>query len=350
MKLKAFVTTVLLTFVFLASGLSAKLTIIAEGKSDYIIAVSGQSQDSAKITEAAKLLQHTIVKSLGVSLPVVNESEVSGRPAIFLGKTTAARRAGIPLEDITGWDYRIRVVGSNVYLEREYMAASFGKAVEPMSAFFTTMHRRMEARQLLDRHETGNPDRRYRGYPFEMYPDDYLCHFFPPQVLQEMDRQLALAKQLVQSDEARARIELVEAEFRYLHCVASTYHLFRAYQVAPTQPLFDALEKQVTHYHQTYNWLYPKGQARYPGGYRKLRTPFSTGWPTGNQPLPKVPGPPFDWDFDRLNKTGELPLPILKPRIRGGQILNPFDKSTQPSANANSTINIDPETGAPEDQ
>ena len=41
-------------------------------------------------------------------------------------------------------------------LEREYMEAAFGEAAEPMAAFFTTMHRRMEARQLLDRHETGN--------------------------------------------------------------------------------------------------------------------------------------------------------------------------------------------------
>ena len=681
--MKVFLSTFLLTFAFQATSFSADLTIINDGKSDYVIAVSGQSKDPAKISEAAKLLQGTIAKSTGVRLPVVKESEVAGRTAIFLGKSKAADNTGLPLEYITGWGYRIKTVGKNIYLvgvedpahplipkkqgysgysgtynavtkfledqvgvrfvlpgemgihvpkqddltvdtsldvtwspsftfigrrvspysgnheydpyavanhffgryssdsktfwtggshtwnefvprekylesnpeyfalfkgnrdhhkrnilclsqpavhdllvtgvvkkfdegydkvmlgqadgyiecqcedcqaihpdigekiwithrkvaerlhklrpgkqvvllsyitttkppltfkkfpdnvvilnnryspayfkawesfptprmvfipdwlrrwprvppryavnlvrlwkannviavymgggldqpgcswglngpsyyvfgkamedpsldaddlEQEYMEASFGKAAEPMAAFFTTMHRRMEARQLLDRHETGNPDRRYRGYPFEMYPDDYHCHFFPPQVLQEIDRQLALAKELVRSKESRARIELVEAEFRYLHSVASTYHLFRAYQTAPIQPLFESLEKQVTHYHQTYDWLYPEGKVRYPGGYRKLRTPFSTGWPTGNQPLQKVPGPPFDWDFDGLRKSGELPRPLLKPRIRGGQLLKPYEGEAQHSGNTKGTIHIDPETGAPEDQ
>jgi hypothetical protein len=235
-------------------------------------------------------------------------------------------------------------------LEREYVEASFGAAAEPMAAFFAAMHRRMEARQLLDRHETGNPDRRYRGYPFEMYPSDYHAHFFPPQILNEMDRQLARAKDLVRTDEARARIELVEAEFRYVHSVASVYHFSRAYQVAPSWPLFDALEKQVDNYHQTYDWLYPEGEARNPGGYRKLRTPFGTGWPTGDKPLAKVGGPPFDWDFDELREKGELPRPVIEPRIRGGQLLKPYDGSDRRAGSTVGAVEIDPETGAPEDQ
>ena len=75
--------------------------------------------------------------------------------------------------------------------------------------------------------------RRYRGFPFEMYPDDYLCHFYPPQILNQMTQHLAHAKQLAQTDESHARINLVEAEFRYLHSVASVHHIFRAYHIAP---------------------------------------------------------------------------------------------------------------------
>ena len=240
-------------------------------------------------------------------------------------------------------------------LEREYMEASFGAAAEPMAAFFTAMHRRMEARQLLDRHETGNPDRRYRGYPFEMYPDDYHSHFFPPQILQEMDRQLTRAKALAQTDETRARIGLVDAEFRYLLGVASVHHLFRAYQIAPTRLLFDAVEKQVQNYRRTYDWLHREGKAINPGGYRKLRTPFNIGWPC-NRPLNKIGGPPFHhvppfhWDFEKLRQTGELPRPVLKPRIRGGQVLKPYNGTDHPTDGKDGTVKIDPETGAPEDQ
>lgn len=235
-------------------------------------------------------------------------------------------------------------------LEREYVEASFGAAAEPMAAFFTEMHRRMEVRQWFDRHETGNPDRRYRGFPFEMYPSDFHAHFFPPPILREMDRQLALARELVDTDEARARLELVEAEFRYLHSVAATYHVFRAYQVVPTRPLFDALAGQVENYHRTYDSLYPEGKALSPGGYRKLRTPFGIGWPSGNQRMEKVVGPPFDWDFAKLRESGELPNPILEPRIRGGQILEPYGRSEGSLGGGDGGVRIDPRTGAPEDQ
>lgn len=235
-------------------------------------------------------------------------------------------------------------------LEQEYVEASFGAAAEPMAAFFTEMHRRMEVRQGFDRHETGNPDRRYRGFPFEMYPSDYHAHFFPPPILREMDRQLALARELVDTDEALARLELVEAEFRYLHGVASTYHVLRAYQVAPTRPLFDALAGEVENYHRTYDSLYPDGKALSPGGYRKLRTPFGIGWPSGNRPMEKVVGPPFDWDFAKLRESGELPNPILDPRIRGGQILEPYGGSEGPADGGDGGVRIDPRTGAPEDQ
>ena len=241
-------------------------------------------------------------------------------------------------------------------LEREYIEASFGAAVEPMGVFFTTMHRRMEARQLLDRNDTGNPDRRYRGFPFEMYPDDYFCHFFPPQILNEMDQQLAKANQLAQTDETRARIELVEAEFRYLRSVASVYHLFRGYQVAPSLPLFDALGEQVSRYHQTWESLHPDDKAINPGGYRKLRTPFNIGWPC-NKPLPKIggppfkSGPPFDWDFAKIRESGDLPRPVIPARIRGGQVLKPYRADGAPGGfQTDGDVQIDPETGAPFDQ
>ncbi len=235
-------------------------------------------------------------------------------------------------------------------LEREFIEASFGAAAEPMGAFFRAMHRRMEARQLLDRHETGNPDRRYRGFPFEMYPDDYLCHFFPPQILNEMDRQLARAQERAQSDETRARIELVAAEFRYLQSVATVHHMFRAYQVAPSWTLFDALQKQVRGHAKIYDWLHPNGKALNPGGYRKLRTPFNIGWPC-NDALKKVTGPPFDWDFEKIRQSGDLPVPVIKPRIRGGQSLKPYESKGAPGNSKTDGNNPnDPETGAPFDQ
>ena len=164
-----------------------------------------------------------------------------------------------------------------------------------------------------------------------------------------MDRRLTLAKELAQTDETRARIELVEAEFRYLRSVASVYHVFRAYQAAPSRPLFDALEEQAANYQQTWDSLHPDGKAINPGGYRKLRTPFGTGWPT-NRPLLKIAGPPFNWDFEKIRGSGRLPRPVIPPRIRGGQLLKPYDGSARRAGSRAGAVEIDPETGAPEDQ
>ncbi|MDF1814690.1 MAG: DUF4838 domain-containing protein [Verrucomicrobiales bacterium] len=240
-------------------------------------------------------------------------------------------------------------------LEREYVEAAFGAAAEPMGRFFTAMHLRMEARQQLDRRETGNPDSRFRGFPFEMYPGDFHCHYFPPQILNKMVRELDLAFELAGSDEVRARLELTSAEFRYLRSVASVYHLFRAYQIAPTRPLLEALGDKVKQYHETYDWLYPDGKARTPGGDRKLRTPFNIGLTIGKKSLSKVPGPPFDWDFDELAKSGELPVPVIEPRLRGGMALKPYGRNQSGKGEviprpAGEEIRIDPETGAPFDQ
>lgn len=206
-------------------------------------------------------------------------------------------------------------------LEREYVAASFGKAAGPMSEFFTTMHRRLEVRELFDRRETGVPDRRYRGHPFEMLPGDYLCHFLAPAVLNRMSTSLDRA--LAEDEEVRARLELVKAEFRYLRSVASVYHVYRAYRVAPSWDLLKAVERQVYAHRETLDWLQPGGRAREPGGRRQLRTPYSTGWPV-NRRIEMLDTPPFNWDFDELTQKGKLPNVEVETRIRGGQALRPY--------------------------
>jgi len=208
-------------------------------------------------------------------------------------------------------------------LEREYVAASFGEAAGPMGEFFSTMHRRLEVRELFDRRETGVPDRRYRGYPFEMLPGDYVCHFFAPAILNKMSASLDRALALAEDGKVRARLELVEAEFRYLRSVASVHHVYRAYCVAPSWDLLKAVERQVHAHRQTLDWLQPGGRAREPGGRRQLRTPYSTGWPV-NRRIEMPDTPPFNWDFDELDQRRKLPNVEIEIRTRGGQALRPY--------------------------
>jgi hypothetical protein len=93
-----------------------ELVVVADGKSPYVIAVA-QEADKVRTSRAAAFLRSTIVEATGVALPVVPESEVrAGTPALYLGKSQAARHAGIAVDDVTGWSYHNRVVGKDIFL------------------------------------------------------------------------------------------------------------------------------------------------------------------------------------------------------------------------------------------
>jgi len=66
--------------------------------------------------------------------------------------------------------------------------------------------------------------------------------------------------------------------------------------------------------------------------------------------LTKIASPPFNWDFEKIRKSGELARPVMPARIRGGQFLKPYNGSDRRASRGSGTVEIDPETGAPEDQ
>ena len=95
---------------------AARLTVASGGKSPYAIVVPDDA-DQGRIAKAVKLLQDTVSKATGVKLPVVKESALKpGTPAIYLGESKAARRAGLPVDEVTGWSYLNRAVGNDIFL------------------------------------------------------------------------------------------------------------------------------------------------------------------------------------------------------------------------------------------
>lgn len=208
-------------------------------------------------------------------------------------------------------------------VEREFVTAAYGEAAGPMLDFFTTMHRRLEVRALFDRRDTGIPDRQYRGYPFASLPGDYLCHFFAPEIVRRMAASLDAALEVATEPPVKARLELVEAEFRYLEARASLAHSYRAYQAAPSWAALEMVEERVQKVREVLAWVQPDGEARNPGGVRQLRTPFSTGWPV-KRTLQWPDSAPFSWDFVAIRELGELPEVEVDLKVRGGQSLRPY--------------------------
>jgi hypothetical protein len=92
---------------------SAKLKLVENGKSQYVIATAG-NQIPAEIT-ASKELQAYISKSTGVTLPIIKESELkSGAPAIVVGQSSIARSAGIIPKGSEQWV--IKTIGNKLVL------------------------------------------------------------------------------------------------------------------------------------------------------------------------------------------------------------------------------------------
>lgn len=199
-------------------------------------------------------------------------------------------------------------------LEREFVEAAYGEVAGPMLSFFRTMHRRWEVVARFDRMEVG-VDRRYRGYPFDMNSSDMYGHFFSPEVLLTMQSALDRALERATDPLVRLRIELVEAEFRYVSSVATVHHLFRAYRLRPSWELLAALESAVMEHRDTVDWLSPNGR---PWSANALRAPFN------GVTLNVSSADPFGWDFAAIRKSGELPIVRLEHRTRGGDGLPPY--------------------------
>lgn len=95
------------------------LTLAEDGSSPYVIAYA-QGVGRSRVMVAAEALQMFLAESTGVTLPIVAESQVpSGKPAIYLGWSKAARRAGLSVETVTNWSYLNQVVGQDVFLVGE---------------------------------------------------------------------------------------------------------------------------------------------------------------------------------------------------------------------------------------
>lgn len=109
----------LMALLMMASPLRADITLIADGKSAYTIVVPDGEDPRQRVGKAARHLRDTINEATGVTLPIAKEADFTGGRAIYLSRTAAAQKAGVPLDKLTGWTHLLRAVGEDVYLVGE---------------------------------------------------------------------------------------------------------------------------------------------------------------------------------------------------------------------------------------
>jgi hypothetical protein len=150
-----------------------------------------------------------------------------------------------------------------------------------------------------------------------------------------MSNSLAKAKAMAADSKVKARLDLLEVEFRLLRNRAAVYHMYRAYCMAPGWETLNLVEDQVQAYRETLEWLKQNSKAR---AWKDLRRPFN-GNPYGMSFKPnKQESAPLNWDFNEIHAKGVLPAVDTSQQMKGGQGLAPYTSgnpargATQPQA------------------
>ena len=104
------------------------MTIAKNGKSNYkiVVAQNANKELNRFLLSSAKLLQKCLKDSSGASLPIIEGKYKGTAPAIFIGRSSAAKRDGINISALKGWTYIIKCDGKNIYL-LGYDAPRFAK-------------------------------------------------------------------------------------------------------------------------------------------------------------------------------------------------------------------------------
>ena len=97
----------------------AAVIVADKGKSDYQIVVPESCGDKTLdeyVTLGGKVIQTAVFKAAGVKLPLVTESKkLPGKPAIYVGNTKAAAKAGLLSKNFAAWEHAIVVKGKDIF-------------------------------------------------------------------------------------------------------------------------------------------------------------------------------------------------------------------------------------------
>ena len=106
-----------------AADAPTNLVLVAGGKANYALVVPDRPASAAKDywiyqgpREAAALMQQVVKESTGAELSLADESKAPPGPKVFIGKTLAAKAAGLNLEALAGIDCKLAVKDGNLFL------------------------------------------------------------------------------------------------------------------------------------------------------------------------------------------------------------------------------------------
>ncbi len=137
-------------------------------------------------------------------------------------------------------------------LVNEFCGAAFGKAAGAMLRFYDRLYHNIEL--YSEYLGTRCPGWSYRdiygrGHKYISDPFQLLGFLYTPELLENMEKDLAEAEKAADAPRVKARLLLVRREFDYLVHLANVVHLYRAFQIAPKisairDSLLDAIDQR----------------------------------------------------------------------------------------------------------
>lgn len=118
----------------------------------------------------------------------------------------------------------------------EFCGAAFGRSAPTMVSFYTQLYHGIEL--YANYLGTRDPAWTYRDINGRSRkhltdPLQFLGFLYTPNLLQALERDLAGAEKLAETDKIKQRLALVRREFEYLKTLAKVVHLYHAYQIQP---------------------------------------------------------------------------------------------------------------------
>jgi tetratricopeptide (TPR) repeat protein len=126
----------------------------------------------------------------------------------------------------------------------EYVSAAFGKSAPAMMGFYDQLYNSLEiySRYMATREDGWSfADMYGRNHKHLSSPESIIAFLYPVDLMEGMQKQLALAEKADLTPKVQTRLALVRAEFDYLKGVVNAVHLYNAYRISPDTASLDRL-------------------------------------------------------------------------------------------------------------
>ena len=186
-------------------------------------------------------------------------------------------------------------------LADEFYRAAYGRASSSMKYFFDALYKRL--------------DDRAGGSIIDVLPqsaEDHICHCFPPELVQGMERHLKIAFKRDSDPRVQARLRLVQREFEYLKNLSAIFAYYRAFRAEEDWEVFDLMAAEIDRRKTLIDSWYVEARRGSAAAWKMKMEDGFTFFGDAKKDYLMLNGrlldrPPMTWDLKKISETRTIP-------------------------------------------